>query len=67
MNKLESIETLNDAAFRRLTDVKKNTFEVMREFLEIEEKKRKALGDKPNKLCVPNRLLMAIVGGWKTL
>ena len=60
MNKLESIETLNDAAFRRLTGVKKNTFKVMREFLEIEEKKRKALGGKPNKLCVPNRLLMAL-------
>ena len=38
MNKLESIETLNDAAFRRLTGVEKNTFEVMREFLEIEKK-----------------------------
>ncbi len=60
MNKLESIETLNDAAFRRLTGVEKNTFEVMREFLEIEEKKRKALGGKPNKLCISNRLLMAL-------
>jgi hypothetical protein len=60
MKKSEAVEVLSSAAFRRLTGVQKKTFETMKRLLETEEQTRKARGGKPNKLCVGDRLLMAL-------
>lgn len=60
MRKSESIYKLSDTEFRRLTGVKKLTFETMKKILEAAEKKEKARGGKPNKLSIPERLLMAL-------
>lgn len=60
MRKSESIYRLSDTEFRRLTGVKKLTFETMKKILEAAEKKEKARGGKPNKLSIPERLLMAL-------
>ena|SRR3990167_7409095 len=60
MRKCESIDKLSDAEFRRLTGVKKLTFETMKKLLEAAEKKEKARGGKPNILSIPERLLMAL-------
>ena len=60
MKKSESIKNLSNEEFRRLTGVQKPTFELMKKILEVAEQKRKALGGKPNKLSISDRLLMAL-------
>lgn len=60
MKKFESIQHLSSQEFRRLTGVQKTTFETMKKILEVAEQKRKALGGKPNKLSISDRLLMAL-------
>jgi hypothetical protein len=56
----ETLQGLNEEAFRRLTGVKKNTFASMIKILKEAETKKKALGGKPNKLVMEDRLLMAL-------
>jgi Helix-turn-helix of DDE superfamily endonuclease len=51
----ESVEN-----FRRLTGIKHTTFDSMVAILGDEEAKRKASGGRPNKLSIPNRLLMTL-------
>lgn len=60
MKKSESIKNLSNQEFRRLTGVQKSTFETMIKILEAAELERKALGGKPNKLPISDRLLMAL-------
>lgn len=51
---------LNDQQFRRLTGVKKATFQRMLEILEAAEILKKVKGGRPNKLNMPERLLMTL-------
>jgi hypothetical protein len=58
--KYETLKVLKDERFRRLTGVKRATFEKMVHILKEGEAKKKALGGKPNKLKMEDRLLMAL-------
>lgn len=54
------LREFRDEEFRRLTGVKKSTFEKMVCILKEAELKKKALGGKPNRLGMEDRLLMAL-------
>lgn len=56
----EAINKLSLEEFRRLTGVKKKTFEEMVRLLEISRAEKKARGGRPNKLSVEETLLMAL-------
>ena len=56
----ESLKEFKAEDFRRLTGIKRTTFEKMVEILKEAEKKKKNAGGKPNKLIVEDRLLMAL-------
>lgn len=56
----ESLKEFKDEDFRRLTGIKRATFEKMGEILKEAEKKKKNFGGKPNKLIIEDRLLMAL-------
>jgi hypothetical protein len=58
--RFESVKELNGDAFRRLTGVKRNTFEEMVALLVAEKRKQKAAGGKPNTLCIEDQLLMML-------
>jgi hypothetical protein len=58
--KYGSIKSLKEEEFRRLTGVKVKTFDRMVTILKEEELIKKAQGGKPNKLCMEDRLLMAL-------
>ncbi len=58
--KYERIKEYKEEEFRRLSGVKKSTFKKMINILEEAEVKNKARGGKPNKLCMEDRLLMAL-------
>ena len=58
--KYEKIKNYKDEEFRRLSGVKRSTFEKMIEILEKAEKEKKARGGKPNTLPMEERLLMAL-------
>ena len=58
--KYEQIKLLEDEKFRRLTGVKKATFEKMRLILAEAEIKKKARGGRKSKLSIEDRLLMAL-------
>ena len=58
--KYEKIKLLEDEKFRRLTVVKKATFEKMRLILAEAEIKKKARGGRKSKLSIEDRLLMAL-------
>jgi hypothetical protein len=51
---------LNEEDFRRLTGIKRQTFERMIEILSFAEEKKKKLGGKPNTLDLEDRLRMAL-------
>jgi hypothetical protein len=55
-----SLQEFSDEEFRRLTGVKKATFNKMLEILKEAERRQKARGGKPNYLKMENRLLMAL-------
>jgi len=56
----EQIKSLEDEKFRRLTGVKKATFEKMKEILGEAEIKKKAQGGRKSKLSIEDRVLMAL-------
>lgn len=56
----EKIKGLSSEKFRRLTGVKKNTFEKMAVFLKEAHAKKKARGGRPNKVTVEEMLLMML-------
>ena len=58
--KFEQIEKEPADGFRRLTGIKRTTFELMIGILKEAEGVRKMLGGKPNKLSLENRLLMTL-------
>lgn len=58
--KYESLKEFKGEDFRRLTGIKRATFEKMVEILKEAEKKKKNIGGKPNKLIMEDRLLMAL-------
>ena len=58
--KYEGIKGLEDEKFRRLTGVKRGTFDKMLVILSEAEKKKKAKGGRKSKLILEDRLLMAL-------
>lgn len=57
---MEKIEGLWDVELRRLTGVKKETFQKMLEILEPFEIEKKKWGERPSKLPPEQRLLMTL-------
>ena len=60
MSQYDYIKTLGDEEFRRLTGVKKTTFEQMIFLLVEAEKAQKMKSGKPHKLCIEDRLLLTL-------
>ena len=60
MSQYDYIKKLGDEEFRRLTGVKKNTFEQMILLLVEAEKVQKIKSGKPYKLCMEDRLLLTL-------
>ena len=58
--KFEQIKEESSDNFRRLTGVKRTTFDVMISILSEAESILKAQGGKPNKLAIEDRLLMTL-------
>ena len=58
--KYEQIRNLPDESFRRLTGVKRQTFEKMVKILVEDDKNKKIKGGRKNKLSLENQLLMAL-------
>lgn len=58
--KFEQIKEESGDNFRRLTGIKRATFEVMISILSQAESALKAQGGKPNKLAIEDRLLMTL-------
>ena len=58
--KYEQIRNLPDESFRRLTGVKRQTFEKMVQILVEGDKNKKLKGGRKNKLSLENQLLMAL-------
>lgn len=54
------LKDFGEEEFRRLTGVKKSTFEKMIGILKAAEVKKKSLGGKPNQLEIEDRLLMTL-------
>jgi len=58
--KYEKIRSLSEDQFRRLTGVKRKTFEKMVELLTAADKIKKSNGGRPSKLCIEDKLLMTL-------
>ena len=58
--KYEGIKGLEDEKFRRLTGIKRTTFEKMIEILRESSKKKQARGGRKPKLILEDQLLMAL-------
>ena len=58
--KYPQIQELEEDKFRRLTGVKRSTFEKMISILTDADIKKKAKGGRKNKLCIEDQLLMAL-------
>ena len=58
--KYDQIQGLVDEKFRRLTGVKRATFNKMVEILRTTDGQKKARGGRKNKLSIENQLLMAL-------
>lgn len=54
------MKSLSDEQLRRLTGVKRRTFDKMIKILEEADKKKKTKGGRRNKLSMENQLLMAL-------
>jgi len=60
MTKYERLQNIRDEDFRRLTGVKRVTFNKMTEILNCAEAKKKSKGGRPSKLSIEDRLLAAL-------
>ena len=60
MMKFEKAKSLDNEKFRRLTGVKRSTFDQMSLILEISHKEKKARGGRVNKLKIEDMLLMTL-------
>jgi len=58
--KFDKVQELSGAQFRRVTGVKRSTFNKMVELLQEGHKKKKEKGGRPNKLQIEDMLLMAL-------
>lgn len=58
--KIDNLEKVNDKVFRRITGVKRITFELMVKALIEEQAKKRIRGGRPNKLSVAEMLLMTL-------
>jgi len=58
--KFDSVKNLHTEAFRRLTGIKRVTFDTMTEIIEKAFKNKKAQGGRPNKLSIEDQLLMTL-------
>jgi hypothetical protein len=58
--KFEQIKDELEEGFRRLTGIKRATFEVILDILRLAEALLKAQGGKPNKLALEDRVLMTL-------
>lgn len=58
--KFETIKTLKTESFRRLTGIKRETFDHMTTILEEGLRLKKIRGGRPGKLSVPDMLLMSL-------
>lgn len=58
--KFEQIKDESPDKFRRLTGIKRSTFDAMLTILHKAELLLKSQGGKPNKLCIEDRLLMTL-------
>ena len=58
--KYDQVQGLADEKFRRLTGVKRATFNKMVEILRAADGQKKARGGRRNKLSIENQLLMAL-------
>jgi transposase len=58
--KYDQIQELQEEKFRRLTGVKRSTFDKMAEILKLADQQKKARGGRKNKLNIENQLLMAL-------
>lgn len=58
--KFDKIEGLDDERFRRLTGLKRATFNKMLLILKESDREKKAKGGRKNKLSIENMLLMAL-------
>ena len=59
-SKYDKLERLKDVQFKRLTGVKRTTFAQMVEILEGAEAAKKTQGGRTSKLCVEDKLLLAL-------
>ncbi len=58
--KYDQIKELDDERFRRLTGVKRSTFEMMLNILKEADKLKKARGGRKNKLSIEEQLLITL-------
>jgi hypothetical protein len=58
--KFENLRNISGAQFRRVTGVKRQTFDKMVEIIKDAEKVKKAKGGRPSKLSVENKVLMTL-------
>lgn len=58
--KYEAILVLEEEKFRRLTGVKKTTFQRMGDILKEADRRKKSKGGRKNKLCIEDQLLMTL-------
>ena len=58
--KFDQVKNLEDESFRRLTGVKRKTFDKMIGILALADEKKKAYGGRKNKLCLQDQLLIAL-------
>ena len=58
--KFVNLINLSGKQFRRITGVKRNTFDKMVEIVTAADKIKKAKGGRPNSLTIENRILMAL-------
>jgi hypothetical protein len=59
-SKYQKQSTLKDGPFRRLTGVSRKVFALMVEILTVADAQKKAKGGRKSKLCIQDRLLMAL-------
>lgn len=59
-SKYRGLTSLKDTQFKRLTGVQRSTFEQMVEILATADVAKKTRGGRPSKLCVEDRLLLAL-------
>ena len=56
----KNLQSLSEKQFRRITGVKRKTFDTMVRIISAADKKKKARGGRPNNLGIEDRILMAL-------